>query len=315
MHKLLGAISNPEEFKRLLLEFDKQRLALEALTRLSAYSDEFDGENTESLASLLFDEGDRLIENYIDDLREEFSVACCHMIEVHLEKLAARDEKFEVLKSSFEKKNGVYLPAVLLRRERSRAEDYKKRHEPRGVSRDQMYILEEAQLDELREICVRHFNSAAETGSLQSNRQLKDILFFWLYWDTSPNPAKEFFRKLVQTDEGLLLILESFLGEKVSEDYGANISDFLFEKGLSEFEYFMSVEEVKARVEAANRNMLSDRAQKLCEVFMKLYEDREEKVDRLPLEVEGQSEPEEKSDRKSDNQQSSEEDNGNTNET
>ena len=174
--KLLSATANPVEFKRLLLECDKQHLALEALTRFSAYTDRFEVSNAGHISAALFDEGDKLVGRYGDSLWEGFSATACYLIEAHLEKLSSGSARFAVLKSAFERTPGIYLPAYLLRREGSRANEYVKKDQPRGFSREEMGVLENAQLDELARICIQHFEQAAESGSLQSHAKLQDIL-------------------------------------------------------------------------------------------------------------------------------------------
>jgi hypothetical protein len=61
--KLLRAISKPTDFKRQLAQFDKQRLALQALTRLSAYTDQFSVANVEQIKVALGDVADAILGN------------------------------------------------------------------------------------------------------------------------------------------------------------------------------------------------------------------------------------------------------------
>lgn len=66
LRKLLEAISKPTDFKQLLVEFDKQHLALEAMSRLSAHADRFKVTDTENIAVALCDVSDELVGNYGD---------------------------------------------------------------------------------------------------------------------------------------------------------------------------------------------------------------------------------------------------------
>lgn len=146
-----------------------------------------------------------------------------------------------------------------------------KQYEPQGISREQRGVLENAQLDELARICIRHFEQAAESGSLQSHAKLQDILVWWLQWSRPSVAAKVCFRQLVATDGGLLTLLEQFFGSKLSDDAHQKFIERLSDRGLIDFEQFMAVDEVKRRVEEVSKGKLSELHSKLCEVFMDVY--------------------------------------------
>ena len=271
--KLLKAMSKSSEFGSLLTEFDKQHLALEALTRLSAHDDRFDPRHAGQIAGALFDDGDVLVGSYSDCLWKGFTAMACLLIEAHLEKLPIGRDRFAILKSSFEATNGVYLPASLLRREQSRANEYVEKFKPRGFSPEERRVLENAQLNELAHICVRHFEQAAESGALLKHPKLKDILDWWLHWSRPSDAAKVYFRKLVATDDGLAVVLEQYLGGKLSDDEHQKFIELMYDRGLSDFEQFMKVDEVKDRVEELAKKQASDYAAKLCAVFIDVYEE------------------------------------------
>jgi hypothetical protein len=166
------------------------------------------------------------------------------LIEAHLDMLPTSDERFRVLKAAFEWTTGVYLPAKLVTREASRESEYVKKDEPRGVSRDQGHVLTRPQLDELAKLCIKAFERAAASDS-KSHSQLKDILDWWNRWSRSSGAAKDYFRKMVATDDGLLTLLVQYFGGKLSDDEQQKSVDRLFDRGLTDFEQFMPVDEVK----------------------------------------------------------------------
>lgn len=289
--KLLKAISKPIEFKRILAEFDKQRLALEALTRLSAHADRFDPRHTGQIAGALFDDCDLMVGYYSDSLWAGFTAMACVLIEAHLDKLASSADRFGVLKAAFEATKGIYLPASLLRREGSRANEYDKKWKSRGFSKDERGVLENEQLKELAQICTRHFGEIAESGALKKHPKLNDILEWWLHWSRPSDAAKVYFRKLVATDDGLAVLLEQYLGGKLSEDEHQKFIERLYNRGLSDFEQFMPVDEVKARVEDLAKKQPSDYVAKLCSVFMDVYEEHVRNKTAFPEATPGQPAP------------------------
>ena len=269
--RLLKAISKPTEFKRLLAEFDKQHLALEALSRSSAHADKFNVTDAEHIAVALCDVADAFVGNYGDCWWTGYAAMSCLLIEAHLDMLPTSDERFTILKTAFERTTGVYLPAKLLTREGSRESEYMKKDAPRGVSRDQGHVLTRPQLDELGKLCIKAFKRAAASDSLKRHPQLKDILGWWLHWSRPSDAAKVYFRKLVATVDGLAFLLEQYLGGKLSEDAHRKWVERLYDSGLSDFEQFMPVDEIMRRVEEVSKKQISELHAKLCSVFMDVY--------------------------------------------
>lgn len=197
----------------------------------------------------------------------------CLLIEAHLDILPASDDRFRVLKAAFERTTGVYLSAKLLTREGSRANAYNQRDAPRGVSRDQGRVLTRPQLDALGKLCIEAFERAAASDSLKKHSQLKDILGMWLRWSSHSDAPKAYFRELVAKDDGLIPLLEQYLGGKLSEDEHRRLIERLYDSGLNEIEQFMPVAEVKLRVEELAQNRPSEHVIKLCNAFMDVFDE------------------------------------------
>lgn len=282
---LLDATSNANAFRQILLKLDENRLALEALTRLTAYSERFEPKHTAEVSHALFNEGDRLVGNYSDNLWEGFSAIACSVIEAHLAKLRGGTERSTVLKSCFENTTGIYLPAALLRREESRANEYAQKVAPTGVTREQHGALENAQLDELARICLSRFYQAAKSGSLQAHAKLKNILDWWFHWSRGSEAVKGYFNEMVRSDSGLLTLLDQYLGMKLSEDPRQQLVNRQFDHGLIDFEQFMPVEEIKPRVEELTKKQLPAQQTKLCAVFMEAYAEHVRNRHRFPAEI------------------------------
>ena len=290
--KLLAAISKPTEFKRLLVEFDKQHLALEALTRLLAHADKFKVTDAENIAVALCDVADALVGNYGDCWWTGYAAMSCLLTEVHLDMLPTSDERFSVLKEAIERTTGVYLPAKLLTRQGSRENEYVQKDAPRGVSRDQGHVLTRPQLDELGKLCIKAFERAAASDSLKRHSQLKDILGWWLHWSRTSYAAKVYFRKLVATDDGLAFLLEQYLGGKLSEDAHRKWVERLCDLGLSDFEQFMPIDEIMRRVEDVSKKQISELHSKLCSVFMDVYREHVRNRRMFPVAVPEQADAE-----------------------
>jgi predicted KAP-like P-loop ATPase len=267
--ELLNSIGTPGQFRSVLNRLDERRLALEALRRLTSYSNEFEGGNFSAIASALFDEGDRLISRYSTQFFEGLPATTYRLIKAHLDKVGDACARFTKLKSAFETSKGVYLPGYVLNREKQRAADHDKNYAPSNISREQRFVLSDEQLSELAQICIGKFAAAATADLLAANAGLPDILVWWLRWSSSSSAISDFFRKMVQSDDGLLRLLEHYLGRKLDQK-GQPV---VYEVGLTDFEQFVPVEEVKARVDNLVKTDLSRRADELCRVFLETYQE------------------------------------------
>lgn len=275
LQRLLGAASDSAEFKKILAEVDQQHLALEALTRLCAHRQEFDAANAGPIAVALFDLGDHLVGRYSEDWEQGLAAISFYLIEAHLQRLSTRDERFATLKRSFLQTGGIYVPAWLLWRQISLAEDHIQNHEPRGITRDQRGILEKAQLDELVVLCVKTFEKAAASGNLKRHPKLREVLAWWLQWSRASSTPHAYFRELAGTDDGVTILLEQYLGERLSDDSRRQFLQSMYDRGLNGMDRFIPIEEVKGRVENLAKKPGSERVVQLCTAFLELFREHE----------------------------------------
>lgn len=279
--ELLGAIGQPRKFRRLLAKFEKQKLALEALTRLLSHSDTFQVANTVCIALALCDVADEFVSSYKDCWWTGYAATSCLLIEVHLNMLTSSDERFELLKVIFERTSGVYLPALLLTRLGSAENEYARKDLPRGVSRDQAKVLTRPQLDELGTLCIKAFERMAASGKLKNHLKLREILLWWTRWIPTSDGPKGYFREMVASDDGLIKILGQFLGGKLENDPNRQFVERMFDPGLSELEQFMPAEQIARRVEEFSKRRMPAASARLCAVFNKIYvEHQQSRADR-----------------------------------
>ncbi len=266
---LKQAVGNRDEFTQQLLKLDEQGLALVTLERLLAYADEFDPKNVEPLAAALYDVADGLIGKYRNGVWDGISARACELIEAHLEKPANARHRFSILKPLFQQTKGVYLPAFHAEEEQRRVHRFEQEDKPLGRKREDRGILENEQLNELKTLCIGRLERAAKEGTLKQHVELKQILQWWLHWGKSDAP-KDYFKQLAATTDGLLILLERFLGDRLSDEVHSQFINLLSDRGLSDFEEFMSVDDLKERVGQVSKGKLSRRDGNLCDEFAKL---------------------------------------------
>lgn len=268
---LKGAMGTPDDFKHRLVALDRSGLALAALDRLLAYAEAFNPESAEPFALALYDTADVLVGKYSECLWTGLAAVSCSLVDEHLAKVNSQAKRFSILKDVFEKTTGVYLPACQAKREWTRVEEFKKKDEPRGFSRKDCAVLEDEQLNQLASICLKRFSEAAKSGVLKTHPCLNEVLSLWWAWSRGSNEPKDYFRELSETDDGLLVLLERFLGKRVGGE--SRFVDRLFDRGLSDFEPLADVNAFRQRVERALKGDLSPRQRELCRTFLALHDE------------------------------------------
>jgi predicted KAP-like P-loop ATPase len=102
--------------------------------------------------------------------------------------------------------------------------------------------LSQEDADELKSLCVTKIKTAAAGGKLSKSPHLGVTMYRWLHWGNA-DEVKEYAKKLVETDEGVIDFLVGVATEVLSSSTGRRVE--IQQKDISAF---IDVELIKTRV-------------------------------------------------------------------
>ena len=107
---------------------------------------------------------------------------------------------------------GAHVVAMLV--------DENQKRKARGSS-DEL-LIDEAELSELKAMCIQHFKNAASNNVLLTSKRLQFILFRWKEWG-SAEEVKSFIQQCLSTKKALVMLLTGFISEVISSSGNYNI--------------------------------------------------------------------------------------------
>lgn len=196
-----------EELEELLQEEGREESSKAAtfIHRLNDRIDNIDPENVTPIVKSIFAIGDRLIQ------QEELQVQNREMRSVIfvLESLLKRQDETDrvnTLKTAIAEGDSPYLSSRVL-------EVFLRDHGEYGAepSPEEERLFELHEIDELKPAVVETIEEAADNGELIEVPSLKRLLEQWSEWSESNKP-QEWVDNITETEEGLLLFIDSMTG-------------------------------------------------------------------------------------------------------
>lgn len=266
LDRVLSLVGNREG---LVIEFralNKRSLLGVALDRLEAYKQKIDIQHAVSFITALFDIGDELPE----DRGGFFSISsdrhASRIIYWYLKQEMDIGKRGAILKEAMEATTGLYLPVRIASLE---GDEEKRKKDP------DVFYVNDADLGELHQICVKKMERAADSGVLASHPKMLSILNRWHKW-VSPDKPRQWVERLVESHEGTLSFLTACLYRSMSHGMGDYVSQEHWEINLKNFEDFVSVDAVEKKLAELSVEDLSDKEQKAVKAFQKAMKRRRE---------------------------------------
>jgi len=125
-----------------------------------------------------------------------------------LKREADKKRRMHVLKSAITLSNGLALPFELVSLDERVGDRVATGHE---------FLLDEADVEALKKICVEKFREVAKKPNLRQIPQLRIILLRWSYWE-APSEVKSLMDGQIQTPADAVWLISTLLGE--SHSYG-----------------------------------------------------------------------------------------------
>jgi len=241
IHSILS-LNNPIMLSKRLIELGESKNISVFLSIILDYVDQIQKENIESIVTVLLDFGALFPENELPFHVTYEEIHCC--VNTLLKKLEDQEERFNVLRNSFEKSTKSLailveeLSYLLLLRERD--------FNPESYIPIEKLIINPNNLEKLEDIVREKINNAARTGGLDTNRNIINILFRWKLLGAEKKDIDDVISRIMASDDKLIGLITNCSLPPVdsmvdyTDAYNAHIMTFIKE--------FMDLEKVEYRV-------------------------------------------------------------------
>lgn len=259
---ILDSMGDEDKLRTRLLDLDGRQLLASAVRRLDPYRHHITSSNLETVATVLFDLGDRLPLGRGRFLRMlEPTTYAGRLILGSLLNEKDMTRREDTIRRALDKTDGLRLPKWLL-----------------TIDRAEDQVFETAALDRLRALWVEKVRAAAKAGTLVS-RCGGGIPGAWAAWGSRPEVEVWFKELMGDTAGGAARVIAPF--ESSVETLADGISTQTRFIDLESLEGFVSVDDIKARLRRAER--LSQEEERLRELFFQTIATREKELRVMPL--------------------------------
>lgn len=281
--ELLDATSDVDRFRLIFDELDKQRLALEALRRLKAHHESFQANNAYSLGMALCEIGDRLAGRYSKDSWVGLPDVICDILEAHVRREPDLPSRFAQLLRLLRETRSVGIPMRLTARAGGALQRSTQVDAPAKTSHNFLIASSEAELELLRNACVRLFKTAAQAGELDRYPLLARVLECWRRWESDPTSVRDFVLKLLATPSSLEFFLEQMIGDAVTANAPIIFGEFEFDH-LKSMEFLVPGAKLAQAVATLRTQVSEPRGIKLCDYFDRLWKEKTHRTTQMPEE-------------------------------
>lgn len=266
LDRVLSLVGNREG---LVVEFralNKRSLLGVALDRLEAYKQKIDLQHAVSFITALFDIGEELPENGGGFYSISPDTHASRIIYWYLKQEMDMGKRGAILKGAMKATTGLYLPIRIASLE---GNEEKRKKDPDAFN------VNDADLDELHQICVEKIEQAAGSGVLASHPKMLFIIYRWREWASSDRP-RQWAERLVESHEGILSFLTACLHRSTSQGTGDHVSQEHWRINLKTVEDFATVDAMEKKLAALPCENLKDNQKKAVKAFQKAMKRRRE---------------------------------------
>jgi predicted KAP-like P-loop ATPase len=248
------------------------------LERLEDYTaTEIPGDDISSIVQALFDVGDRLLRPE-DEPYGMFDFGNDVRIDRIIWQLLSRQDeplRFEVLKQAISSGNAL---STIVRELVTFGQQQGKYGADQPGSEEE-WLLTAQHLQELEELTLKKVQAAAQQNSLLQTPGLPQILYAWEDW-ASEEEVKQWVQKAIGNDEGLVELLEKFLGKTITQSVSDMVPKKTYKLDLEQLEPFLEPSSVSDRVRSLDeKNGLTEERATAIKQFMQEYDTRQQEKD------------------------------------
>lgn len=175
LDNLIAFTANTDGFVAACEALKERGLLKIAFDRLEAYKEHIPLQNMPTLIEALCNLGDDVPKRQPGFLETDTETHAFRLADFGLKRESDPKKRFEVLRGALTRSTGIALPAQLVSRDERVGEREARGHE---------FLVEEADLPELRRICVEKLRAAAKGREFRQNPRLHVFLWRWSEWAT-----------------------------------------------------------------------------------------------------------------------------------
>ena len=238
--------------------FEKQ-VGRRFLERMEDYIDEVPADNVGKVISGLFDLEDRLVGESRTLARLSADSQAAWLIYLLLRKVGTRSDRKNALIRAIQDSTNLFMPVYLM--------TFIAPENGKSATRDEMSSrleFSDSDISELRTVCVDKIRAAAEAGSMAKSPHMGMILYRWERWG-NPDDAKEYAKKLIGTDEGVMDLVAGFQTEVMSD--GERRID-ISKKGIAHFVDLSSIETKVNDIKKSKWDQLAEQQKELVDTYL-----------------------------------------------
>lgn len=268
LDRILSLVGDREGLVAELRSLNEHQLLGIALDRLEAYKEKLDINHAVPFITALFDIGDEFPEERGGVFSSWFSAEmhASRIIHWFLKKEQDPGKRGQILKEAMRASSGLYLPIMIVLHE---ATEEKRKKDPDA------YLVTDADLKELQQICLQKIEETASSGKLVKHPHVAGILYRWREWGT-PEKPKQWAQKLIESTDGVIAFLTACLSRSTSQGIGDYVSEEHWRINLKTVEEFVSVDALEKIVARVSLDAQPEKAQKAIKAFQRAIKRRRE---------------------------------------
>ncbi len=262
---LLTLTNSREKFVEELRKYIKDGRIRKALDMLGSFTDSFDLADAEVIVTSLFDISDELPEERGGFFDIGIGMCLMRIIYHYLKRFKNVSKTSEILKKAIKQTTGLYgcVDKISI--------------EIQGIEKESQYerLISKEDAGKFKELCSNKIKEFQTSPVLRRSKHLAYMLYRWRDWRKVEEP-REFAGTFLDSDEGIVFLVKSFLSRSHRHSMGDYISRVVYKidyKGLSEF---IDLERVKEHIKKIDISKLSGNSKRAVELFLKNF-DRKDK--------------------------------------
>ena len=266
LDKLLSLVGDRDGLVAAFHALSQRGLLGIAVDRLEAYKEKISLDYAVPFITALFDVGDELPEGRRGIFVIEPEMHASRIIHWYLKRESNAKRRAQILQEAMTNSIGLHLPVLKTDMETDRREEQR---DPDA------YLVEEADLESLKTICLSKIRQAAASSALSKHRKMAYLLYRWKAWG-SPDEPKTWATNLIQTNEGLLAFLTAFLQASSSQGMGDRVPRIHWRIRLKDVEEFVTIDELERGVSQLRPESLEERQQRALRAVQRALKRRRE---------------------------------------